>query len=65
MKHIARLCSHEVIKQWLVDYWETYDPAVNWISVSSQIYISSINELPSKSTEFLFSFLQSDLDLDA
>ena len=33
MKHKARICSHEKIKQRGVKYWETYAQAVNWISV--------------------------------
>ena len=36
---------------------------VNWISVSSLLYIASIHECPSRSIEFLLTFPQSDPDL--
>ena len=32
-KHKAHLCTHGVMQQFGVNYWETYAPVVNWISV--------------------------------
>ena len=32
-KYKARLCAHGGMQQWGVNYWETYAPVVNWISV--------------------------------
>ena len=32
-KHKARLCAHGGMQPWGVNYWETYAPTVNWISV--------------------------------
>ena len=32
-KHKARLCAHGGMQQWGVNYWKTYAPVVNWISV--------------------------------
>ena len=33
LKHKARLCAHGGMTQWGVNYWETYSPVVNWMSV--------------------------------
>ena len=32
-KHKAQLCAHGGMQQWEVNYWETYAPVVNWMSV--------------------------------
>ena len=34
-KHKARLCAHGGMQQWGVNYWESYAPVVNWVSVHS------------------------------
>ena len=64
MKHRSRLCAHGGIKQWGVNYWETYDPVLNWISVSSLIAIASIDEFPRRSIDFVFAFPQYEIYLD-
>ena len=52
------------MQQWVVNYWETYAPVVNWISVSSLLAIASIHEFPSRSIDFVISFHQAGLDVD-
>ncbi len=32
-KYKARLCAHRGMQSWGVDYWETFAPVVNWMSV--------------------------------
>ena len=32
-RHRTHLCAHGGMQQWGVNYWETYAPVVNWISV--------------------------------
>ena len=64
VKHKARLCAHGVMQQWVVTYWETYDPVINWISVRSLLDIASIHEFPSRSIDFILAFPPDDLDLD-
>ena len=32
-KHKARLNAHGGMQHWGINYWETYAPVVNWISV--------------------------------
>ena len=64
MKHKYILCTHGVIKQWEVNYWETYATVVNWRSVRSLLAIASIHEFPSRSIVFVLDFPQDDFDLD-
>ena len=64
MKHKSRLCEHVGTKKWGVDYWETYVPVVNCISVRSLLAISSIHEFPNRSTDFVLAFTQYDIDVD-
>ena len=52
------------MQQWGVNYWETYAPVVNWISVSSLLAIASMHELPSRSIYFVLASPQSVLDVD-
>ena len=35
IKHKSRICEHGGIQQWGVNYWETYAPVVDRISVRS------------------------------
>ena len=64
MKHKSRLCANEGMQQWGVNYWETYNIVVNWISVRSRLAIESIHEFPIISIDFLPAFSQSELDVD-
>ena len=52
------------MQQWGVEYWETYDPVVNWISVRSLLAIASIHEFLIVSIDFVLTFPQSNLDGD-
>ena len=63
MKHKARLCAHGGM-QWGVDYWETYSPVVNWISIRALLAIAQIHSLPSRSIDFILAFPQADLKED-
>ena len=33
IKHKACLCAHDEMTQWEGNYWETFSPVVNWISM--------------------------------
>ena len=35
IKHKSHLCPHGVIHKWGVNYWKTYSPVVNWMSVKA------------------------------
>ena len=64
MKHKDRLYVHRWITQWGFNYWESYAPVVNWISVRSILAIASIHELPSISIDFLLDFGKAYIDMD-
>ena len=63
MKYKARLCAHGGM-QWGVDYWETYSPVVNWISVRALLTIAQIHRLPTRSVDFVLAFPQADIKED-
>ena len=52
------------MQKWVFNYWETYDPVVNWIIVRSLLAIEIIHELPRIPIGFVLSFTQDDLDVD-
>ena len=62
-KHKARLCAHGGMQQWGVNYWETYAPVVNWISIRFLLVLSEIAGLESKAVDFVLAFPQADLDV--
>ena len=49
---------------WGENYWETYSPVVNMISVKLLLVIAKIHRLESKSIDFVLAFLQADLNID-
>ena len=42
-KYKARLCAHGGMQQRGVDYWETYAPVVNWLSVRLLLILSVVH----------------------
>jgi hypothetical protein len=63
-KHKARLCAHGGMQRWGENYWETYSPVVNMISVKLLLVIAKIHGLESKSIDFVLAFPQADLNID-
>jgi len=63
-KHKARLCAHGGMQQWGVNYWETYSPVVNWISVQLLLSIAIMNDLPTTAIDFVLAFPQATLGPD-
>ena len=62
-KHKARLCAHGGQQQWGVNYWETYAPVVNWISVRFLLIITELAGLETQALDFVLAFPQADLDV--
>ena len=60
-KHKARLCAHGGMQTWGVDYWETYAPVVNWLSVRLLLILSVIYGYHSRSIDFIMAFPQANL----
>jgi hypothetical protein len=64
LKHKARLCAHSGMQTWGVNYWETYAPAVNWFSVHTLLVLTLLNDLETRSIDFVLAFPQADLNVD-
>ena len=60
-KHKARLNAHGGMQRWGVDYWETYAPVVNWISVRLMLILTVVHKLETKSIDFVQAFPQAEL----
>jgi hypothetical protein len=52
------------MQSWGVDYWETFAPVVNWMSVRFVLSIAKIHGLDTKAIDFVLAFPQADLDVD-
>ena len=61
IKHKSRLCAHGAIQQWGVNYWETYYPVANWISIRAMITLRILIEIETKSVDFLLAYTQADV----
>ena len=64
LKHKARLCAHGGMQTWGENYWETYAPVVNWLSVRIILIISILHDLDTRAMDFVLAFPQADLDED-
>ena len=52
-KHKERLCAHGGMQQYGVNYWETYSPTVNWISVRFLMIVAQVLELDTQAIDFV------------
>jgi hypothetical protein len=64
LKHKARLCAHGGMQQWGENYWETYSPVVNMLTVRLLLIICKVHKLHSKSIDFVLAFPQAELEED-
>ena len=62
-KYKARLCAHGGQQQWGVNYWETFSPVVNWMSVRLLLVVALIHDLPAQSIDFTLAFPQAKLNV--
>ena len=63
-KYKSRLNAHSGMQRWVIDYWETYAPVINWISVRLLLALAIIHVLETKYIDFVLAFSQADLDTD-
>ena len=63
-KHNAIIFTHGDMQRWGENYWETYYPVVNIMSVHLLPEIAHIHCLNSKWIDFLLAFPQADIDID-
>ena len=59
----ARLCAHGGMQTYGENYWETYAPTVNWISIRFLLIIAQILDLDTQAIDFVLAFPQADLDV--
>jgi hypothetical protein len=64
LKHKARLCAHGGMQVYGVNYWDTYAPVVNWISIRMMLTVSVIHNLYTTSIDFTLAFPQADADVE-
>ena len=62
-KHKACLCAQGGMQPWGVNYWETYSPVVNWLSIRTLMILSILYDLETRSIDFVLAFTQADLDV--
>ena len=62
-KHKARLCAHGGQQKWGINYWETYAPVVNWVSVIFLLIISQLAGLENQALDSVLAFPQAKLDV--
>jgi hypothetical protein len=52
------------MQQWGTNYWETYSPVVNMVTVSLILLLAQIYKLDSKAIDFVLAFPQAELDFN-
>ena len=62
-KDKARLCADGGQQQWGINYWKTYAPVVNWVSVKFLLIISQLADLETQALDFVLAFPQAKLDV--
>ena len=63
LKHKARLCAHGGMQIHGENYWDTYAPVVQWISIRMMLTISVIHDLYTTSIDFTLAFPQAETDV--
>ena len=63
-KHKSRICAHGGMQEKCIYYWETYAQVVQWMSVRNMLTLSAIENLHTKSIDFVLAYPQANLDVD-
>ena len=61
IKNEAFLCAHKGILKLGANYWDTYSPVVNWMSVRSMLTLIILRELHIKLVDFVLAYNQYDV----
>jgi hypothetical protein len=64
VKHKARLYVHGGMQQWGTNYWETYSPVVNMVTVHLILLLAQIYKLDLNAIDFVLAFPQAELDVN-
>ena len=62
IRHKSFLFSHGGMQQWGVNYWETYSPLLNFMSIRAILTLGIIIELHTKSVYFFLAYTQADVN---
>lgn len=62
LKHKARLCAHGGMQVHGINYWDTYAPVVNWITIRMMLTLSAIHGLYTTSIDFTLAFPQAEIE---
>ena len=60
----SRICAHSGMQEKGINYWETYASVVQWTSVGILLILAAIENLHTKSIDFVLAYPQADLDVD-
>ena len=63
-KYKARIYAHVGMQEKGINYWETYAPVVQWMSVRIMLPLSAIKNLHTKSIDFVLAYAQANIDVD-
>ena len=63
-KYKSKICVHGGMKEKDIFYWETYAPVVQWMSVRIMLTLAALENLNTKSINFIHAYPQDDLDVD-
>ena len=64
IKQKAHVCTHGGMQQCGVNYWETYSPVVNWMSVIEMLTLSILRYLHTKSVYSVLDYTQADVKIE-
>ena len=63
LKYKARLCAHGGMQIHGENFWDTYAPVVQWISIRMMLTLSVIHNLHTTSIDFTLAFPQAETDV--
>ena len=55
------MCAHGGMQKWGMNYWETYSPVVNCMSIRDMLTVNIIRELHNNSVDFVLTYTQADV----
>ena len=63
-KYKARICAHGGMQEKGINYWKMYALVVQWMSVRIILTLAAIENLHTKSIDFVLAYPQANIDVD-
>ena len=63
-KYKAIICAHGGMQDICINYWKTYTPVVQWMSVRIMLTLAAIKKNCTNSIDFVLAYRQANLDVD-